>query len=459
MKKYPFPYEAAFTVSPDIDSANLGRLGAVHALFCGRELISKGSPEWQALGLTEHYPQFDENREGISGLGFPFADSFFLVNDPTTLGMYRYRDDERRFVEDEQSGENCAKLIRQWLKAGQIDTFHAFLHYQRRQIEPVLTEFFLWCDRENVAKPRVWTNHSWASCPTGLCPKMLQPGYASRFVKIAARAVVGPLFGRKRLPLSKAFTRYEGSLPGSPYYVNDILAANGLRYVWLNRNDTHINRIILPEFSQNGRATILRPVTMDDGIRYWHFDRSFGQPASMSGLNYLCDSPWGFDASCFVTEENLKQLCKSAGTCIFTTHWAHFRSIPIRSETIGRFELLRRWRDAGRIWTPSTGHLLEWTRRRTFLRIACRRESGRLIVNIEGIDDPIFGPEAVNLDDLHGLTLLIQAPDATVTIALAGQACHPKNVHRSGNLFWLDANGDSRPAMHAQYNVTLENDK
>ena len=446
LQHFPYPYQAAFTVASDIDSGSILRFRAVHALFCGRDVIKENSPEWHALGLTSNCPRFDKDGGGVPGLGLDFADSFFLVGDPTTFGMYRYLPEEDRFQEDEQQSENCAALVRQWLKEGQIDSFHAFLHYTRRQVEPLLKEFYHWCERENVAKPRVWINHSTAVTPSGLCPDRLQPSSIYRLARLTARNLVGPLFGRKRQPFRYAFGRYQGDTPGSRYYVNDLLAANGLRYVWLNMKDLHRNQIALPEQRQNGRATILQPVTMDDGVRYWRFERCYGwQPGGPPGSEaYLRDSRDGCDAPHLITEKNLHELCSCGGTCILYTHWTHYRSMPIADETIARFELLQRWREAGKIWITSTAELLEWTRRRTFLRLRCSREAKRMIVDIDGLDDPIFGRETVDLKDLHGLSLRLRTPEATVTFAINGRVLSPDQVHRVGSLCWLDAGGMSK---------------
>ncbi|MGH7968621.1 MAG: hypothetical protein ACREIC_07845, partial [Limisphaerales bacterium] len=162
LQRFPYPYQAAFTVASDIDSGNIARFRAIHSLFCGRELIRENSREWHALGLNATCPWFDPHHRGVFGLGLNLADSFFLVRDPTTFGMYRYLPSEDCFREDEQEGENCAGLIRQWIKAGQIDSLHTFLHYKRYQVEPLLKAFYHWCEHESVAKPKIWTNHSYA---------------------------------------------------------------------------------------------------------------------------------------------------------------------------------------------------------------------------------------------------------------------------------------------------------
>ena len=243
---YPHPYQAAFAVASDIDSASIDRFRGVHALFCKRELIGDNSPEWKALGLTQNCSRFDKDRGGVPGLGLDFADSFFLVGDPTTFGIHRYLPGEDRFCEDHQGGENCANLVRQWLKTGAIDSYHTFLHYKRHQVEPLLRKFFAWFDQQGVSKPSVWINHSPSVAPTGLCPEALQPSRTFRLVRAVARNLIGPRFGRKRYPLHYAFVRYDGDTPGSPYYVNDLLAANGLRYVWLNAQDLSCDHIAVP---------------------------------------------------------------------------------------------------------------------------------------------------------------------------------------------------------------------
>ena len=440
--KYPYPYQAAFAVASDIDGGSLLRFRGIHALFCGPGLVKQNSPEWQALGCRTDSIWFDRERGGIPGLGLDFADSFFLVASASTFGLYRHLAEEDRFEEDGQEGENCATWVRRWLREGQIDSFHAFHHYSRKRVEPLLGEFYHWCERENVAKPRVWINHSAAVTPSGLCPDRLQPNRVFRLARLAGRSVVGPLFGRERRPLRYAFVRYQGDTPGSPYYVNDLLSANGLRYVWLNMDDAHRDRIALPEQVQNHRATLLSPVTMDDGIRYWRFERCYGGPRRRT-QNVLClrDSESAFDSSNLITEENLRELCRVEGACVLYTHWTHPCSIPIADETIGRFALLRRWRDAGRIWVTSTAQLLDWTRRRTFLRVDCHRQGKRLVVEINGVNDPIFGVEKPGLGELHGLCLRLRRPETEITVAVHGEALRPEQIRRADTLCWIDARG------------------
>lgn len=436
--KFPYPYQAGFTVASDIDSASVIRFRAVHGLFCQTETIRQHSAEWRALGLSTDSAFYSAEQDGVQGLGLPLADSFFLVRDPTTFGMYRQHSPQGQFVEDEEEGVNCANLLREWLKEGLVDSFHAFLHYKRREVEPLLSAFYGWCEEEGVPKPSVWINHSAGVTPTGLCPGRLQPNSIRRFARWAGRRTVGPLLGRSPIPWRQVFTSYEGATPGSPYYINDLLAANGLKFVWLNTADLHCNRAALPEERWRDRSTILRQVTMDDGKRYYQFERCYGRTAEgAGGQSYLRNSPLGCDASSLVTEENLEELCAHQGTCILYTHWTHHRSMPIGDETIRRFELLRQWHRCGKLWVAPTAKLLEWTRLRTFLDYTCSRQDDTLQIEICGVDDPLFGYERLGPQAAAGLCFRARSNPKSVRVVLDGRVLDATQVCRDGDRVWL----------------------
>ena len=435
--KFPHPYQAALTVASDIDNASYRRFAAIHALLGGREAIRPGTDEWQTLGLSESSAWYDVAAGGVPALGLDFADSFFLIADAVTLGMYRDQPGGG-FREDESDGHNAADAIRAWLQRGQVDSFHAFHHYTRGQVLPLLEGFYAWCEREGAAKPSVWLNHSLGVTPTGLAPLALRPNRLARLARQIARAAIGPLLGRERRPLGQALVWYEGARPGSRYYVNDILAANGLRYVWMNAGDTLANRIALPERTYGDRPSILDIATMDDGVRYYHFARCYGKPDARptAGL-CLRQSEGTTDTSSLFTQENLDRLCREQGTCILFTHWTLKRSFPISDETIGHFDLVRRYRDAGRIWVAPLGRLLEWTRVRTFLQYEVREEAGRLVIDLAGVDDPIFGRAPLRLEDCRGLAFRMSRAAGEVAIAVAGQPLAPELYSRQDNVCWI----------------------
>jgi hypothetical protein len=435
--KFPYPYQAAVTVASDIDNASYDRFTAIHALLCGREVIRPGTAEWQTLGLSTSSAWFDATAGGVPGLGLELADSFFLIGDEVTMGMYR-EDSAGCFKEDSSDSHNAAEAIRGWIQTGQVDTYHGFLHYTREQVLPLLEDFYAWCDTHGVLKPRVWANHSRQVSPSGLCPSSLRPNRAMLLARGLVRATVGPMLGRARRSLQYVTAWYEGAVPGSKRYINDVLAANGLRYVWLNIDDVVSNQAALPEKMWGDRPSILDIVKMDDGVQYFRFPRCMGKPGgpAQAGL-CLRQSAETVDTSCLFTEENLQDLCRRQGTCILFTHWTLKRSFPIQDETIEHFDRVRRHRDAGRIWVAPLGRLLEWTRRRTFLKYAVRPEADRWVIDVEGVDDPISGFATLELEPCRGLAWRVPPGVKEAAVAVAGRRLTLDQVGRADDVCWI----------------------
>lgn len=448
LRKYPYPYSAAVTVASDTDNATYDRFSAVHALFCGSEVIRPGSEAWRTLGLTKDSRWFDPLAGGVRGLGLALADTFFLIADEISMGMYRYDPGERAFREDSSDGHNACEAIRNWIKRGEIDAFHGFMNFTRDQVLPLLEKFYAWCDGERVAKPRTWINHSVRSCPTGLCPERFRPNKTVTLGRQLLRALLGPATGRKRRPIEWRQRWYYGARPGSPYYINDVLHANGLRYVWLEAGGDELpNVIALPEQIMNGRASVLEPVTMDDGIPYYRFRRCYGKVNAPRGVTAaLRTSDVAFDASTLFSAENLDHLCEVRGTCILYTHWTVARSLPVQDATIVNFQRLKTYRDKGKIWVTPLSRLLEWTRLRTFLDYTTSAEPDRLVIDIDSVDDPLFGRQRLDPADCEGLAFDIPPGEGPSVIRVAGRDLPPENVRRAGPVCWVNMDPGSRTA-------------
>lgn len=390
---------------------------------------------WETLGLDSKSVWYDGKSNGVHALGLDFADSFFLVRDNVSMGMYR-EGICGGFIEDNSDGYNSAEYIRGWLKSGEIDSFHSFLHYPRKQIKPILEDFYNWCEREGIVKPFVWINHSMGVTPSGLSPKCFRPNRLKRLIHQCARGFVSLSPSQMRRSISDALSWYAGATPSSKYYINDILAANGLRYVWLNSNDALPNRIVLPEQLYGDRSSILDVVTMDDGVKYYRFFRCYGKTQdSRPGMGYcLRQSDDTCDTSSLFTKDNLDELCQKEGTCILYTHWTLARSFPISDTTISHFNLVKQYRDAGRLWVTSLSKILEWSRLRTFLKYSIHVDKHSIFVDIEGIDDPVCGFNDVAVDDLLGLSFRVVSGRKLVKIAIAGKLIDSESYKFHGSI-------------------------
>jgi hypothetical protein len=439
LRKFPYPYCAAVTVASDIDDASYNRFSAVHALFCRSDIIRPGTLAWKTLGLTAESEWYDKSAGGVQGLGLELADTFFLIGNDLSMGMYQFDRKAGVFREDTSDGHNACEAIKSWIRRGDMDAFHGFMHYTRDQVLPLLGKFYQWCEREGIAKPCSWINHSVRNCPTGLCPDEFRP---NRFVTLGrqmARFVLGPLTGRERRPIYWRQRWYHGARPDSPHYVNDVLSANGLRYVWLEADHDELpNVIALPEYLHGGRSSILEPVTMDDGVRYYRFRRCYGKVHAPPGVTVaLRTSPVAFDASMLFTTENLEHLCEVQGTCILYTHWTVERSLPVQDVTLGNFHRLRAYRDQGKIWVTRLSTLLEWTRLRTFLEFSSRFDSGRLIIDVDSVNDPLFGRQPLTVWDCAGLAFDVPPDTGQITIRVAGRNLPHDAVRRERSVCWV----------------------
>ncbi|HSQ79393.1 MAG TPA: hypothetical protein VLN41_02265, partial [Candidatus Bathyarchaeia archaeon] len=410
-----------------------------HAIFCGSEIIRPGTTVWQTLGLTEDSRWYDRKAGGVPGLGLDLADTFFLIADDISLGMYRFDAATRSFRDDASDGRNAREAIQEWIRQGQVDAYHGFLHYTRDQVLPLLERFYDWCDREGVPRLSTWVNHAFGACPSGLCPWSLRPNSAVTLIRRLARFTIGPLVGRKRYPMDWRNLWYQGARPGSPFYVNDVLRANGLKYIWLEADHDELpNVVALPEFTHGGRPSILEPVTMDDGSRYYRFRRNYGKVDAPRGVTVaLRTSKVAFDSSRLFTAENLERLCRVQGTCILFTHWTVARSLPIQDETIGNFMRLKEFRDSGRIWVTRLSRLLEWTRLRTFVRTSSSLEGGRLVIEVGDLEDPVFGTARLEARDCRGLAFDIPPETGAVEVRIGGRTLPPSSVLRQGAVCWI----------------------
>jgi len=377
LRPFPFPYRAALAICSDIDGCDLPTFLAVH-----RRL---------------NHPR--------SGLGLPVADSFFgQGRDP---GQMAY------FLSDGRTPGPGAQLIIQALRGGLIDSLHSWGDFNLAAPQPQalrsLAERLVEDLHRQDLSVKIWLNHG-DPCNRQNLRARLQPGYA-------------------------------GDDPASPYYTADLLKPLGLKYYWgsdlvswpLSSRPKSPGSWVQPGLNaaknvvkiflgqrQKARTTaqimeLCQPVILRDGLQLIAFNRhlrGLKEPTSRHTLRYTLGGPV------------LEQLLAQEGYLILYTHLGLPRPRP--GEELfplpdrDALERLAQHYHNGSIWVAPTVRVLShWLMTRRLVWTA-HRESERLIILIESIQDPTTGPRPPEPEELAGLCFYVPSP-GEVMLRLAGR--------------------------------------
>ncbi len=474
--KYPYPYQAALTIASDTHVASVETFTAVHTLINSTEWIARGSPAWRLLFTDPAIDQRAVWREGISGFGLPIADSCWFYH-PVT-GVYLSFDEHAHApVPHIEDSVDFRVVVDSWIRRGWVDTLHTPGEgpISRSAMKAGLD----WLAEEPYRHLQVWSNHTYTETPTCLGPAGLSAlplvlkNLAKTFTmgmcavggerlarKIAANPYPSPFPQGQRgvgyvlatlllgcvlwllyclvRPRARPLRHFslgglalggvlaallvvkldfcEGDNPKSPLYCADLIRHAGFRFFWLlpgapGYQPEIPGTLTTPEWSYGTQRAGLCLVTLDDGKQAFAFPRC-----------YLGDR--GLQSLALLTDAGLKSLCDRKGMSILYTHWADAPREVFDSTGLDGLDLLRRYRDQGRVWVEPTSAVLHFSFIRTFLRYSSRVEDGRRLIEIDRIADPTGDPFVPSLQDLRGLSF--DSPSGTpIEVRLAERRVEP----------------------------------
>lgn len=366
MRKFPYPYRAMLAISPDADHETLRKFNLIHTF----------------LNTTERTPMGQ-------GLGLDIADSFFMYNGsnlkaytdknhtPLAKMLTWYRDTSKT-----PYGE---PVLDPYIKHGWIDTLHTYGDFS--MVNPYQTQF-----RRDLAKQAigalkqhgdvltVWTDH----------------GNQSNVDNFGA-------FGSRQF-----YSYQQGANPWSHYYHTDVLLPYGVKFVWA---DGHSERF--------GQPSMIYPIHLPDGRKVWGFHRCTDLGRDAKG-NVM----WTWTAN-----DMPKQLTKAHFNEIMTNHEyavvaQHFSAnndeLPLTKETIRCLRALQQEYLDGQILVTRTSRLLSYNVSQQYLKYKAIRLSGKTVINIEGIADPVLGWSVPSIQDLRGITFYTTNPNE-IALEIAGK--------------------------------------
>jgi SAM-dependent methyltransferase len=362
VRSTPLPFKAMLAISSDIDQMSIYRFREVHRFLHTRE----------------------ETPAGV-GLGLDVGDTFWFyrrirgLSNPELAEMAYF--DGLDWSTPSSSGEEILHYIR----AGWIDALHTYGNFSgisdpAAQFTREHAERGLEVLSDAGVQVKVWINH-------------------------------GDRHNRQNIGGQQYM---QGAVPSSTAYHADLLRDAGIEFLW--------------ESSRTGvfgEPSKLNLVRLEDGKDAWFFSRFYTAPyadATGHGLEAGAAEQMARTKPHAVlwhpaylhvqlSDAYLGGLVERRELAIVAQHLGAARPLlHFGAPAVAALRRLSAAQDRGEILVARTSRLLEFNRARDFVRFDPRVEEGRLVIDIQGIDDPVAGFLPPTIERLRGLTFEADRP-------------------------------------------------
>ncbi len=372
VRKFPFPYRAALSISNDID---------------------KTSTAEEFLEIQDFLNTKNSTRMG-EGVGLEIANSFFM------------------FMPEEQGFSYFSTrpidkiIIKKFIESGYIDSIHSWgSGYSGRQDAlRAIREL-----NDQQLHISVWINHATAKSNLGrwFSKSALGDNKDSKFYHSDVTVPYGIKFvwlGSSTWVIGQATPIKAATFLGSfdsRYFLKSILnlAKESSKHLM---SVFGLNRY---KYALHGTNDLVAPVILDDGrtvyqfMRYDNHYNGIGAGATSKTMAYN------------LTNRIFRQLVKVNGYAILYTHMGKNSDCPqvIDSATQKSLRLLAEEYSAGRIYVTTLAKLLEYYLNQKYLNWGYSVSGDETRIEIKSVNDPIFGASVPTAEDLQGLTFYFPA--------------------------------------------------
>jgi len=370
LRKFPYPYQAALCIASDIDNTS-----SFEEFYKIQEFLN-----------TKNMTEMGE------GVGLEIGNSIFMYEPDWNKGLSYF-----------SNKYDYKLIIRKFIKMGYIDCLHSFGdgYEDREQAIIALKDL-----KNNNVHIRVWINHQTSKSNFG-------EWYVSNL----------------------------GDKIKTKYYHADLTIPYGIKYVWLG-SSTYIigqstkitfNTIIRScdskypikslynigkeiikhllsifklsksKYQMHGSNELVRITTLSDGQKIYEFMRFDNYP---NGIGYGATSK---TMAYNLSDRVISQLKEVYGFAILYTHFGRNEGCTqvICEETKKALRSLEKEYRNGKVYVTTTSKLLNYYINHKYLNWTHRTINNEVIININSIDDPIFGSFVPNEVDLQGITFYI----------------------------------------------------
>jgi hypothetical protein len=373
VRKFPFPYIAALTISSDIDKTTTAE---------------------EFLEIQEFLNTRRSTKMG-EGLGLEIGNSFFmfLPGSHASFGYFSQRPFDRI-------------VIKRFIEAGYIDTIHSWGDGYKGRADAIRAIDEL---ESNGLKLTVWVNHARANSDLG---RWFPNSYlGDNKDSIFYHSDITIPYGIKYVWLGSSTWIIGQAVPIMP---NTFLGSYDSKHALksavniskaLSKHLMGILGIEKSRYAMHASNDLIKPVVLDDGRRVYQFMR-YDNHFDGIGLG-TTSKTMAYNLS----DRVFRQLKKVNGYAILYTHFGKNSDCPDAiDETTQRS--LRRLADEyrnGKIYVTTQAKLLKYYINHKYLNWSYKIQANEGRIQIKSINDPVFGSSVPAAEDVQGITFYVPA--------------------------------------------------
>ena len=360
IRKFPYPYKCAFSISSDIDNAS--------SLDCFVQFMDFLNSEKQTI----YGP----------GLGLEVGNSFWFFNGS--------KSEQLSYFDGLTNKETSfAPIIRLYLKSKHIDTLHSWGNFDRggfkRYYAEKGTEVL---NKYNFNIP-VWVNH----------------GINLNYQKVGD------------------YPSMYGDDPTHSCYHTDLLSESGLEFIWTGKvthiigqngreNFSILSKLLLQKIMKKLKYqhvkdpiydddnNLIKPLLLRDGNKKWEFIRFINSWGNAGELDF-------YEFASQMKVQNLKRLIKNQGFMVLYTHFNDNLCAKIPMELNKCLSFLKKMVNRKEILMGTTSRILKYWEISNYINFEVQDLENEVIILINDIMYSPVGEQSVTSFQLSGLTFYI----------------------------------------------------
>ena len=363
VRKFPFPYKCALSISSDIDNASSSQFFVQFMDFLNSQIQTIYGP----------------------GLGLEVGNSFWFFNGSKSPQLSYFNG-----LTDKET--DFAPIIRLYLKSRHIDTLHSWGNFDRGGFKRSYADKGMETLEKYNFKIPVWVNH----------------GVNLNYQKVGD------------------YPNMYGDDPTHSCYHTDLFSQCGFEFIWTGKvthvigqngreNFSILSKIFIQKILkkikyQNVKDPIydddnnlIKPLLLRDGDKKWEFVRFINAWGNSGELDF-------YEFASQMNIQNLKRLIKNQGYMVLYTHFNEnlCAKIPMKlSECLG---FLKKMVNRKEILMGTTSRILKYWEISNYINFEVQNLEDKVIILINDIMYLPVGEKSVTSFHLSGLTFYINIP-------------------------------------------------